>query len=186
MNKKTLLLLFAVTAGLHLLFPAAMIFRQERTLKTGERVLVKTQPVDPYDVLRGRYVALGYEQNRINQPGHGFKRRQLAYAQYSLDEQGFATVTNLVEKVPGGPSLPVRVWGMSGVEVHYQFTFNRYFLNEKIAPEAEAAYRRMNRGGKTNAWVVVRAGKGRAVLEDLVLDGKPVMDYLEAEADKAP
>lgn len=184
MNKNTMLLLFAVTAGIHLLFPASMIFRQEWTLKDGEQVLIRTMPVDPYDVLRGRYVALNFDQNQIQQPGHGLKRKQRAYAQYKLDEAGFATVTNVLAKAPKGPSLPVRVGRGNGGEVNYQFTFSRYFLNEEIAPEAEAAYSRMTRGGQTNAWVSVRVREGHAVLEELYLGGKPVMDYLEAEAGK--
>ena len=181
MNKKTLFLLFAIAALLHLAFPLSMILRQEWTLKHGEQVLLRTQPVDPYDVLRGRYVALAFHENKIKQSAEGLQRRQQVYAQYRIGEDGFAAVTNLVANRPKGFSIPARVGWVNAQQVNYQFTFNRYFLNENIAPEAEAAYRRMNRRGKTNTWVQVRVLKGHAVIEDLMLAGKPVLDYLDSE-----
>lgn len=39
----------------------AMIFSQERILRTGQTLILKTAPVDPRDAFRGDYVILSYE-----------------------------------------------------------------------------------------------------------------------------
>ncbi|MFS8838863.1 GDYXXLXY domain-containing protein [Synechococcus sp. R6-5] len=46
--------------GIVLLIPA----RQALTLAVGTTIYLQTAPVDPYDLLRGRYVALGYVVGR--------------------------------------------------------------------------------------------------------------------------
>ncbi|MFS8854197.1 GDYXXLXY domain-containing protein [Synechococcus sp. H55.7] len=46
--------------GIVLLIPA----RQALTLATGTTIYLQTAPLDPYDLLRGRYVTLGYVVDR--------------------------------------------------------------------------------------------------------------------------
>jgi uncharacterized membrane-anchored protein len=59
---------FGVVTGL-VLFPLAMITYNEVKLATGEEVRLKTQPVDPIDFFRGRYVTLSYDISRISVGG---------------------------------------------------------------------------------------------------------------------
>src|SRR3989338_2495775 len=37
-------------------------------LLTGETVVLKTQPVDPFDMFRGQYLTINYEISRVNLP----------------------------------------------------------------------------------------------------------------------
>jgi hypothetical protein len=54
-------------------------------------------------------------------------------------------------------------------------------MKETVAPEVEAALR--GRGDeRVEAWLAVRILDGRAVPEELYLDGLPVREYLEREA----
>jgi hypothetical protein len=60
--------------------------------------------------------------------------------------------------------------------------FDKYWVNERDAPAAEAAYLAQSRRDKRNAFCTVRVFRGDAALEQLYLDGLPLGDYLRANA----
>jgi uncharacterized membrane-anchored protein len=51
--------------GLQILFFAGWAATEQRRLVTGSSILVRTAPVDPRDLLRGQYLRLSYEFNRL-------------------------------------------------------------------------------------------------------------------------
>lgn len=53
---------------------------------------------------------------------------------------------------------------------HVDFPFDRLWVSEKIAPEAERAYVANSRRNKQNAYVTVRVRNGDAALEQLYID----------------
>jgi hypothetical protein len=59
--------------------------------------------------------------------------------------------------------------------------FDRYYMNEKLAPEAEKAVAEIMRGGETDAVVIkVRVYKdGNYAIEDLELNGTPIKEALK-------
>jgi hypothetical protein len=59
--------------------------------------------------------------------------------------------------------------------------FDQFFMNEKLAPKAEQAYRNLNRRGGTNVWAVVRVLEGKGVIENLMFDGVPAAEYVRAQ-----
>lgn len=63
MKKRTVVFLIL---GLWLLTALAVIGFNQYTVLTGTRVLLKTVPIDPRDVLRGDYIILHYEINRLD------------------------------------------------------------------------------------------------------------------------
>ena len=59
MNKKYIfLMLFIILAIIQLSIPAYMSLSREINLGKGTLYKIRTGPVDPYDIFRGRYVAL--------------------------------------------------------------------------------------------------------------------------------
>ena len=62
--------------------------------------------------------------------------------------------------------------------------FDKYWVTERDAPAAEAAYRAQSRRDKRNAFCTVRVFRGDAALEQLYLDGVPLGEYLRANAAK--
>ena len=64
MNRKTLLLALAVVIQIVILTAAPL--SKARTRWEGRTVLLKVEPVDPYDVLSGYYVRLAFEISRPN------------------------------------------------------------------------------------------------------------------------
>jgi uncharacterized membrane-anchored protein len=48
-----------------LLFLGGIVALKERTLASGTTVILRTQPVDPVDIVRGNYVTLNYEISQV-------------------------------------------------------------------------------------------------------------------------
>lgn len=63
MNKKTIFFLI-LAAWLAIII--GFIGYKQYTVSTGEKILLKTAPVDPRDILRGDYVILNYEISRLD------------------------------------------------------------------------------------------------------------------------
>jgi len=60
-----LILMAAVAAVLQIGFLAWTISGRAAVLRNGQEVLLKVEPIDPRDLLRGDYVRLGYEISRL-------------------------------------------------------------------------------------------------------------------------
>ena len=172
---------FICVALLQLAVPLSMISRREVTLRHGRQYRFKTAPVDPYDAFRGRFVALGMENNS-GPPAAGaqFSRGQKAYALIEEDGEGFARIAEVSPTRPReGGYITARVRYASGDTVHLGLPFDRYYMNERRAPQAERAYRDHSRRGNRDAYVAVRVRSGFAVLEELYVAGKPILEFLE-------
>ena len=157
--------------------PLYLVWRWETTLAAGRSYNFQAAPVDPLDPLRGRYVALGFAEQKGPAPvGVKLVSGQKAYAQVSVDETGFAKI---VQVMPEKPAEHQNDWIRVTVISHWKdvamvrWPFSRYYMTEALAPEAEAAYRKSD---KKNTWAVVRVQDGDAVLEKLVINGKDVKE----------
>ena len=181
--------LVVVAAG-QLAIPAYMIHRQETTLREGRAYKFKTAPVDPYDAFRGRYVALRFEQDHA--PWHGPTKivpyQVKAYAHVEEGTNGFAVVREITPQPPfTGDYFKVQVnyhgYGVGdGAETnmaYFAMPFDRYYMEETKAPEAERAYWANNRRGSTNqsTYALVRVRNGYAALENVIVAGKPIAEF---------
>jgi len=198
-------ILFALMVAAQLAVPSWMIYSMESVIAKGEPWLFKTAPVDPYDLFRGRYVALGFEQGNVNYKGTEiFFSGQKVYALLEKDAEGFARVRDLAVKKPAGvpaasACLTARVLYHQFIEYDYtdpekpvekkvnvvqiRFPFDRFYMNETKAPEAEALYRRANEAGPaSNAHAEVRVLNGRAAIRELFVNGRPAAAVLEENA----
>ena len=73
--------------------------------------------------------------------------------------------------------LSAKVNFISPETIGVELPFNRYYMDENLAPDAEAAYReRALDPGQT--WIALRVLGGRGVIEELYLGGKPVGQFL--------
>lgn len=176
MNKR---LAFTILVAAQLSVPTWMIASQENVLDNGIVYKFKTVPVDPYDIFRGRYVALRTDQRfvRMNNSAN-IGRGQIIYVVIKNDRDGFAQVKSaMLDKPANGDYIKVKVSYKRGDMIHFSFPFNRYYMNEKKAPQAEALYRRNSRREKQDAYVLVRVLKGKALIEDLYVGGKSIESY---------
>ncbi len=182
------IILFAVMSAAILAAPASQILKHERVLREGRAFRFRTQPVDPYDAFRGRYVRLSFaELTAVIPPGMELSYRsrgedvQVAIGE---DSNGFAIVRSVSKEPPAGTRDYVTMetgwrWGQetNGI-INLVPPFSQFFMNEKLAPLSEDAYRRLNRRTTTNVWAVVRVLDGRGVIENLMFEGVPAADYV--------
>lgn len=184
-NPKIMLLVFGLVALAQLAVPGSMILKREETLKNGDVFRFKTRPVDPYDAFRGRYVALGFEQNQVSVTNAAsFRRGRKIYVRLETDADGFARLGEVVARRPSsGVYLKTKVlYAQPGLgKVMVALPFDRYYMNEQEAPEAERAYNTASRREARTAYAAVRVQAGMAVIEDLFVDGVPIKEFLSTQ-----
>jgi uncharacterized membrane-anchored protein len=176
MNRR--LLIFAVLAVVQLAAPLSLVAWREMILNAGTQVKFLTAPVDPVDALRGRYVALSMQERFADYPqaSAGGRDRRRLYVLLTRDAQGFAHVTGVsVSRPASGLYIRARVrpyYFPARRQVQIEWPFDRYYLNERLAPQAERLYRQQ--AGRQNAYVTVRVLRGQAALEGLYVAGQPI------------
>lgn len=177
---KTLrLAIFALVALAQLAVPASMIWKRQMTLREGRVWKFRTQPVDPVDAVRGRYLSLRFEAEGFSNSASIDSRP--VYLSVKEDADGFAVVDQISATPLRGDNVfkSGRVWG--GTQKHADFPFNKMWLNEKDARAADAIYAAENRRSKADSYAIVRIKNGDAAIEDLFLGGKPLRDWLHAK-----
>jgi len=176
--------LFAILCVAQLAVPANMLWVRERTLTGGESFRFRCIPVDPADALRGRYVQLRFEESTAPAPDAALHPGERIAVPVVAGPDGFARLgTPSLEPPAGGAWIRVEFGGShepgrSDV-VAIDLPFDRFYMDEARAPEAEAALRRRGDEPAVDAWLTVRVLDGQAVPEELFLDGVPAREYVD-------
>jgi uncharacterized membrane-anchored protein len=177
------LAIFVIVALAQLAVPASAIWKREQTLRHGHVWKFKTAPVDPVDVIRGRYIALRFAAETVPAPKPADSEEIPGGADVYLTLKEGADGFAQVEKVSTTPATgdnilkgENRYWSEEGN--HVRFPFNQFWVREQNAAAAETAYRENSRREKQNAYVTVRIRNGDAVMEQLYIDNQPLPDYL--------
>jgi len=168
--------------------PAALMNANERVLKHGITYKFKTAPVDPYDIFRGRYVAIRNEQSMAPLTAEENKKlgqkKRIGYAVIAVDQDGYAYVERLVAEKPQTENYFKTTIGYSysmtadGTR-YFKFPIDRYYMNERKAPQAEDVYREYSTREKRDAYMLVRVLDGEMVIERLMIGSAPIEDYLK-------
>ena len=177
--KQWRLIVFALVVCAQLAVPGSLIWKREQTLRHGSIWKFRTAPVDPVDAFRGRYVALEFEveAQEISPPPH-VESGWTVFVTLAPDIDGFARIDQTSLRAPPGRDfMEARLTGKT-----VSLPFDKYWVTERDAPAAEAAYQAQSTREKRNAFVTVRVFKGDAALEQLYLDGLPLGEYLRASA----
>ena len=173
-------------------FPIGTILKFEYPEIPPQEFRFRTGALDPYDSFRGRYVTLNPMPNTVKagQEESSVRTRQLRYAVLKRGKDGFAEVVRLTEEPPTGePFVRIRnvfrryEWqgNRRSDTVYYQFSFpfNRFYLNEKLAPEAESLVTETLRKNPDDCVLsVLIYPDGSYAVDDLLIGGKPLRDLL--------
>lgn len=177
------LVLFLLLAVVQLFVPANMIYQQETVLKTGTEYRFKTRPIDPVDPFRGRYITLDFEANRF--PADTTFREMSGkpvWVFIEKDEKGYARVADVWKSKPEAPGdsfIKARMRSYIGgkePEIFLQYPFQRFYMEETKAPEAERAYWEAMRDTSQTPYALVRVKDGTASLVDVFVDGVSVKE----------
>ncbi|NLT58276.1 MAG: GDYXXLXY domain-containing protein [Clostridiales bacterium] len=143
---------------LQLALPGQLVCRHYHTLRTGESYKFQVRPYDPYDPFRGRYVALMPDLGP-----QGDRRGE--YALLGRDADGYAVVTGWRDERPAeGPYVK-------------DLQLDRYYMNEKMAPQAERLSFDLDL--EQNAfYLLVKVRQGRYVIAGLYVNDTPIEQYL--------
>ena len=180
-HSKWLIIALGVVVTGQLAIPATMILRREWTLREGRAYKFRTQPVDPYDAFRGRYIALQLEPNSLP-VGHveTFQRGANVYVTLAEGPDGFVELTGASHKPPVGQDyLKVKAYPSRAGMLPVHLPFDRFYMEENAAPAAERVYREHRRqGGARDAYVIVRVRAGHGVIENLYVGGQPIAEFV--------
>ena len=180
MKKKLIIGVFISLITLQIAVPISMIVKRESTLKNGTAFRFKTAPVDPYDAFRGRYVAIRAEVNKVKKPERmNLKYGQKVFAQLTVDEKGFAQVSQIsVQKPKDSAYLTASVAYDSKDGVGLNLPIDRYYMEEKAAARAEQAYREHSSRNKQDAYVIAKIKDGFTVIEGLYIGNERIEDIV--------
>ncbi|MCX7709803.1 MAG: GDYXXLXY domain-containing protein [Clostridia bacterium] len=186
-NKKIFLVLFIALMLAQLIVPAYMIVHRELVLHNGKQYKFRVQPVDPYHPLRGRYVSVHLGDLQMTVPkDEKYYGNQAIYALITIDDMGYARFTGISRTVPeNGEYIKTKVayvYDENGGQKHVQIEapFDRYYMEEKMAPQAEREYNKHVRDRNDNVYVTVKVLSGSAVLERLYIEGMTIEDYIKS------
>lgn len=187
--KRYLILLFILIALVQWYVPGKIILNREEVLKKGKVFRFQTEPVDPEDPFRGRYVALSFTADTALADHKNFRSGEKAFAEVETDTAGFVRLKQLYKSAPAskdyvGVKIVYFVYKENENEpdrVMIEYPFEEFYLDEYKAPKAETIYRDAQRNraalGKTYALVSIYKGKG--VIKDLIINDRSVYSYFK-------
>lgn len=181
MNRTFQLIVFAVAVVAQLYVPASMIFDLERTVEKGRQYKFRTQPIDPSDPFRGKYVRLNFRDDRVVKKEWLYLTTEMdLYVTLREDAEGFAVPDKLFTSKPdnGSDYLKVRYRYIinDSDTMRIAFPFDRFYMEESKALEAELAYRKSNRREASKTHALVSVWNGEGVITDVILDGRSIKE----------
>ena len=183
MNKLVITAAFVLMVLAQWFVPGNMIYVEENVLEKGTMYKFKTQPIDPTDPFRGKYIVLDYEVDSFKSDKKICDYNDELYVSLGVDSLGYAKAVKVGrEKPDSGDYVIAECSGYRNKDGLQRFNlpFNTYYMNEDKALEAELAVREVQRDSlPTVCYGVVYVFKDRAVLDDVQIDGVSIKDYVE-------
>lgn len=181
--KKITIGLFLGMCLLQWFVPAKMIYDTEALLREGTSYKFKTQPIDPSDPFRGKYVTLNFEAQAVTlADSSDWVPGDEAYVIFTTDSAGFATAVSIDRaEPPTGPFLKTTVSYLSSNEdfrVFFDLPFERFYLEESKASQAEQIYWSSQRDSTQVTYGLVNIGTGTAVLKDLMINDTSIVEII--------
>lgn len=161
--------------------PASMIYNQEHAISDGSIYKFKTQPIDPTDPFRGKYITLTFDINSYQTTDTLWKGREKGFAYFTKDENGYAVLEELTpEKINSELDyVEVKIRYVSKNKVRFNLPFNVYYMEESKAYDAEVAHRDAQRDTVNTTYAVVHIKDDVAVLTDVKINDISIKDYVE-------
>ena len=181
---KTLALpLFVVMCIAQWFIPGKMIYDSETVIVEGVSYKFKTQPIDPSDPFRGKYITLNFDANSIIVPDSGdWQSGEDIFVTFTTDSAGFAKASGIYRTEPETVSyLKTTVSYFNTYEkfeVFYNIPFDRFYLEESKASQAEQLYWQAQLDTVQVAYGVVTIGKGLAVLTDVKINDRSIVEII--------
>ena len=167
-NRRLAFVMFAAAVALQVLIVAVVPVRKIMTLRNGKPVTLRVEPVDPYSILSGYYVTLGYDvslKGRFPKVEPELKEDEVVYAVIAKGPDGVFKPVRLSRERPGSLDpdqlfLKGRTEGWVGAPIDYgisQFYIPESRRDEISAALTEELWREVPRGRDTTETLALRA-----------------------------
>lgn len=189
MKTKALLFgLFLLVAAVQLYIPAEMISNNENIISTGTVLKFKCEPVDPYDPFRGKYIYLRFANRTVVvNKADNYQYNQKIYATFKQDKEGFAVMDKIYSKQPTQRTdfLEIKIDYTNNYDsiekISVEYPFDRYYMNEFKAPQAEQTYAESVNDIKKSVYAEVAIKNGTGVIKEVMIDNIPIKDYVKKQ-----
>ncbi len=180
-GKKGLILLFVVMLALQLYVPISMIFSLETIVKKGGDYKLLMTPIDPNDPFRGKYLILNFNPSTLALAKELFDYDELAYVQFVENAAGFHEAALISKEIPQNTSqyLEVKVQYQNGDTVFFNYPFDRFYVDEFKAKDAETYYFESLADTSTNCYANVAIYNGKAVVKDVYINETPLLKLIQ-------
>lgn len=185
--KNLLLSIFAITCLLQWFVPLNMIWSQEKILKEGTVFKFKTRPVDPTDPFRGKYIVLNFEADIFKTSNlEAWEEGDKVYVLIKNDDEGFAQIATIektkpLEKVHFIEATIKQIWGKNPYRIQVSYPFERFYMEENKAPEAEKLVRQLMRQTDTQIYAKVWVKAGKAALDDVIVGDESIKTHTKIQ-----
>lgn len=183
--KISLLILFILMCLAQWIIPAKMIYESEHVITNGTEYKFKTAPIDPSDPFRGKYITLNFESNVITfHDSVDWISGEEIFVTFTTDSAGFAIPEATSRTPPETQSfLQTTVDYVTNYggeyRVGFNLPFNRFYLEESKASQAEQTYWQAQRDSAQVAHALVSMGEGQAVLKDVYINNVPIVEVVD-------
>ena len=173
-----IIVVFILMCIAQLAVPGKMIWDREHVASTGTPYKFRTQPIDPSDPFRGKYITLNFLAD------YGYDTAQWSSGEsvnvvFETDSAGYAAVSRLTRDEPDGPYLPTTIYYVdSDSIVHFNLPFDRFYMEESKALPAEQYYNQSTRDSASVCYGMVRIGRGQAVITDVFINDRSIVDLV--------
>jgi len=191
MQKTLIIVAFVAMCVAQWFIPFKTIVDQEAILSEGRLFKLQTVPIDPSDPFRGKYITLRFVEDHVLVPhpqdwvGHEYMYITLA------DSAGYGRISraSLYEQ-EGDDYIKVRI---ANVYTHnlpgtviVEYPFERYYLEESKASEAERLYWESQLDSvRQDVYATIRVHHGKAALENVMINDRPITDIVREMNSKA-
>lgn len=185
-NKNILITLFLFVVIAQLFVPSQMIYNQEDILNTGKIVKFQCEPIDPSDPFRGKYITLRFKESAIKVKNlKEWNSNETIFAKIESSKDGFAKIKSISRTEPTENSTYLKlkinyITEYDGTKIHLDFPFNRFYMNENKAKNAEIAYAESTKDTTKIAYALVATKNGEAVIKDVLIDNISIKELATA------
>jgi uncharacterized membrane-anchored protein len=182
-NKSTIIGLFILVVFIQLAIPFKMILNEENVLSKGTPYKFLVRPVDPKDPFRGKYISLRYAQTLyfIKDSTKNYYSNERIYILLENDKDGFMQIKDVSKEEPTNTQdyVEAKVSSFYNNEINIDFPFDRYYMDEFKAYEAEKVYNNSLGDVQNSTYALVYVKDGRAVIKDVLIKGVSIKEVVE-------
>jgi uncharacterized membrane-anchored protein len=172
---------FLLLAFIQWLVPVKIIFQKNEVLKKGRSYKFQTEPVDPSNPFKGKYITLNFTASSFTDTiERGLTHNADIYVMLGTDQNGYVFIKSLSTDKPKETIEFVRanVYYTSkekdSLTVFIRYPFNEFYMDEYKAPKAEIIFRESTGDRPTNTYALVKIWKGEAVIQDVYINDTPI------------